>query len=270
MRSWLEFVTPYRRVCGVALLLIVSVLGPNLHFFVGTAVSEPVALAALCGLYALFAGFALLPVVRHVSERASFIALFAVGALIAAAYGLDGSIKEALARGAGMFDDPAPWSRASTPQSAQPFVHPMAGYTIRVSSAWKQTPGPMTGTNEFALQREGTTLAMLRPSCDVDETPLAVTVRGLQAQWPDLRRTCSRWRGLEACLLRRDLPEPKAEWWNWIARRPGSSRAIRLEFFVYAPRAESDVYATINSVEPAAMDFTGPSCPTPLEWATPF
>jgi hypothetical protein len=58
--------------------------------------------------------------------------------------------------------------------------------------------------------------------------------------------------------------------WEWIARRAGSRRSIRLQFVMNDATASTDAYAMINSVQPAPLNFQSLPCPVPLEWATPF
>ena len=252
-------------------MLLVAVIAPNLHFAVAIASNAGAAQASLWIVYVLYAGFAWLPAVRRVSERASFVVLLGVGFVVVLCYGFDSSLKQALARAAGMFGAPALWDGVPFIDDTQEFIHPYAGYRLRVPRTWQFSQGPMTGASQFTLQRDGTAAAILRPSCDLDETPLSVVVRQLEEQWPELRRSCSHWRSLEACLLQRGTTDPKqAEWWEWIARRPGAMRSVRLGFLVYDARAARDIYAIIGSVEPAPGDGQGPGCPVPLEWATPF
>lgn len=266
----LHVITPYRRLCGTVLLVVAAVLGPNLQFATAIATSPRVGGLARWVLVGISAAFLMLPALRRISERASWLVLLLSVSSIAGAYVFDARIKEALARAAGMFDARAPWADARLSASANPFVHPLAGYTLRTPRAWEHTPGPMHGTSEFVVRQESRLGAILRPSCEVSEEPLAVTVRKLEEQWPALRRACSHFGGLDACLLRRPLPAGNGELWDWIAHVPDTARSIRLQFLIYERSAEHDAYAIIGSAEPAPSAFRGLPCPTPLEWATPF
>lgn len=266
----LEFVTPYRRVCGATLLLLIAVVAPNLHFFVAIAVSHDKAQAAVWIAFALYAALVWLPAVRGVSERTSFVALLFVGVVIALCYTFDASLKQALARAAGLFDDPAPWDGVAFSDDTREFVHPIGKYRLRVPGTWELSEGPMKGAAQISLRIDGKLAAILRPSCDLTPAALGVTVRQLEEQWPELHRSCSQWRSLEACLLRRPLRGAKHEHWIWIARKPGALRSVHLEFLVYDPRAARDIYAILGSVQPPSSDVPGPACPVPLEWATPF
>jgi hypothetical protein len=266
----LEFVTPHRRVCGAILLVLVAAVVPNLHYFVAIASSDGMAQASVWIAFAVYAGLAWLPAVRRVSERTSFVVLLCVGLVLALCYGFDASLKQALARAAGMFDDAAPWDGVPFSDDSQEFVHPIAGYRLRVPQTWQLSEGPMSGASQFALRLDGELAAIMRPSCDLTKAALGVSVRQLEMQWPGLRRSCSRWRSLEACLLKHAASDANHEWWNWIGRRPGAMRSVRLEFLVYDSRAARDIYAVIGSVQPAPGDGPALACPVPLEWATPF
>jgi hypothetical protein len=258
-------ITPYRRVCGSALLLLVSVVLPNVAFAAGIVSAEAGTVTPWIVL-ACFVAFAMLPPVRRVSERASWLVLASTALAIALGYGFEVQIKESLAQAAGMFDAPPVWRDA--PAAGRPFTHPMAGYTTRVPAAWKQEEGPMKSLYQF-VRREGSTVAaLLRPSCDVGEEPLAVTVRKLEAQWPDMRRTCSHWHGLDCCLLR--WQRPHGEEWIWFARARDATRSIRMEFQIDDSRLEREAYAIINAVKPAPASFVGSPCPVPVEWASGF
>lgn len=252
------------------LLLLVAAVVPNLHYFVAIASSAGAARAAVWIAFAVYAGLAWLPAVRRVSERTSFVVLLCVGFSLALSYGFDARLKQALARAAGMFDGAAPWDSVPFSDDTQEFVHPIAGYRLRVPQTWQLSQGPMSSASQFSLRLDGKLAAILRPSCDLSEAALGVTVRQLEVQWPGLRRSCSRWRSLEACLLRRATSDANYEHWSWIGRRPGAKRSVRLDFLVYDSRAARDIYAVIGSVQPAPGDGSGLACPVPLEWATPF
>lgn len=162
MKSVLEFVTPYRRVCGAVLLLLVAVIAPNLHFAVAIASNAGAAQASLWIVYVLYAGFAWLPAVRRVSERASFVVLLGVGLVVEFCYGFDSSLKQALARAAGMFGAPALWDGVPFIDDTQEFIHPYAGYRLRVPQTWQLSQGPLTGASQFTLQLDGTAAAIAR------------------------------------------------------------------------------------------------------------
>ncbi|MDB4986424.1 MAG: hypothetical protein JWN04_1602 [Myxococcaceae bacterium] len=273
MRSDFDLLTPYRRVCGAMLLVLVSVVGPNVGFAASIALSPTSAGFVYWALYGACAAIALLPAVRRVSEGTSWLFLVGSVVVIIAGYSFDSNVKEELARAAGMFDAPAAWRDAPSEVSSLVYEHPSAHYTMRIPSDWEQEAGPMRNLHQFVRHRGDTVTTILRPSCEVDDEPLSVTVRKLEQQWPELRRTCSHWHGLNCCLLQRPSNKPGEVMWLWLARAPGSTRSISLLFLIDDidnARVTQDLYAILNSVKPAPSESAGMPCPVPLEWATPF
>ncbi|MDB4985024.1 MAG: hypothetical protein JWN04_202 [Myxococcaceae bacterium] len=273
MSSGFQPVNPYWRVCGSVLLLLVAVVGPNVGFTASIALAPASASLVYWGLYGACAALALLPSIRRVSEGTSWVCLASSLALIVVGYSFDASIKEALARAAGMFDAQAAWRDASPGASSRAYTQPWAHYTMRIPEDWQQEDGPMRDLHQFVRYRADTATARLRPSCEVGEEPLSVTVRKLEAQWPELRRACSHWHGLDCCLLQRPSSKPREEMWLWLARAPGSTRSISLLFLIEqaeSARVEPEVYAMLSSVKPAPPETASMPCPEPLEWATPF
>lgn len=270
MSSVLDLVTPYRRVCGAILLLLVSVVGPNLRFMTAVADIDAGRIVVPLVLLVVYALLVLLPPVRRVSLTTSWIVLVAVGVAISVGLGFDDEIKRSLAYGVGMFGDAPPWRDPAYQGKTRPFEHPLARYTLRVPDTWQLTPGPMAGTPELIKRERTKESAVLRPSCEVSGRPLAVTVQRLREQSTAWLRVCTRWRGLDACLLKRVVGEGKVQEWEWIGQKPGSSRSIRLQFFLFDKGSEDEINAIIRSVEPAPPGVGSLPCPVPLEWATAF
>ncbi|MDD9966961.1 MAG: hypothetical protein OXR73_12085 [Myxococcales bacterium] len=258
--------TPYRRVCGTLALLMVSVLAPNLGFAIAVAKSWEAVEASRWMLLAALAGVVLLPPVRRVSERTSWVVLISTCLCVTVVYSNDLEIKKSVAEAAGMFDDLAPWNGAPVPPSARTIAHPDDGYTLRVSDSWVQAPGPIENVTRLTLRRDGALVAVLRPSCAILEIPLAVRVLDLEKANGFRRVACSRWHGLDTCLLARPAPDGKGTEWDWYAGGP--VQYMHLQLLLYSSEAKQDVYAILNSARPAPSTFHGPGClaPATLPW----
>jgi hypothetical protein len=265
----LDLITPYRRVCGALLLLIIALVAPNLRFVTAVLGSQQASVAAPLVVFALYVLIVFLPPVRRVTLFASWVVLVVVGLAICVGLGFDAEIKRVLADTAGVYEDEPVWRDVAFPGATSAYQHPLAGYTLRAPDTWQLTSGPTDTDKQFIRSQGAKRAAILRPSCDVNDQPLAVTVQRLQERWPEARRVCSHTRGLHACLLRRPLRDGSGEAWEWIAQKPGSRRSMWLQFLMYDALANKEAFAIIDSARPVPDNAPSLPCPVPAEWATP-
>lgn len=269
-------ITPYRRLCGSIFVFIAAALAPNVHYALTLALSSHAAQLSIWGMVALYLMIIAPPPLRQVTSTASIIALVVALILVATEMALERQVKQALATLIGFYGDTVPWPQAAPAEAAQAYRNPFGGYTLRIPKAWEQLPGPIEGTHEFVLRApgNGAVAARLRPTCDLTEDPMPMTVEGMLGGTSSLKRSCDRWRGLESCLLERDadtrgsLATPLR--WEWLGRDPSSKSQIRLMFEVYDERARADVLTIINSARPVEAPFEASACPNPVEWAEAF
>ena len=92
-------ITPYRRLCGSAFLVVAAVLAPNVHFAVSLLLSPDAARISTWALFGLYLLLILLPAVRRVSHATSLIALIVACSLVALAMGFTKQMQAYVPRG---------------------------------------------------------------------------------------------------------------------------------------------------------------------------
>jgi hypothetical protein len=256
-------------------LVIALVVAPNLHFAMSLAVSPAAARLSIWACLLLYLIFISVPALRRVTNGASIIALVVALVLVALVNVLAKPVKRMAAAAIGFYDEQLPWLKAQPAQSTWTYRNPFGGYTLQIPQAWTQSSGPIAGTTELILRRGERTVmaARLRPSCDVSDEPMAVTVAQMLSEGQSVRRYCGHTQGLEACLLAREgaAASPKTPVrWEWLGRRNGTDTQIRLMFEIFDEDARGDALSIIASAKASSTPYNATACPNASEWAEPF
>lgn len=253
------------RACFCVALVYVPGVWPVQRFALTVAFSERVALMSFGLLAVLLAVTWRWAPVGRWSERSSRLWLVSASLLGALGFAVRAPLQAAVAGPAGMFDGPVPWHGIEPADGAE-FTHPFAGYSLRTPPDWSLREGPVGGTHELVLESGGETLAVLRPSCEVTDTPLAVRAFEVQQLDTGTKRQCGTWQEGRACLL----TEPHGdhgEAWYFLA--PGPTRFSALRFILEDANARQPALAVIQSLRLEPEGFEGPPCPIPTAWAFP-
>lgn len=268
-------ITPYRRLCGATFLVIALVLAPNLHFVISLAVSPAVARLSIWASLGLYVIVIAVPALRRVTNGTSVAALVLAILLVALVNIFANRVKEIAAASIGFYDEQLPWLKTQPAQPTWTYRNPFGGYTLQIPHAWEQNSGPIAGTTELILRRgqQARIAARLRPTCDVSDNPLAVTVVDMLGKGQRIVHNCGDSHGVEACLLASDgvhaSPATPVRW-EWLARRTGTSAQIRLSFELFDEDARGDALSIIASANAAPASYNASACPNPSEWAETF
>jgi hypothetical protein len=262
-------ITPYRRVCGAIFIFIAAALAPNVHFAVKLATSPRAAGWTIWGMLALYVLVILVPGLRQVGHLASMVTLVIALVLTSLAMACSQPVKQLIATATGFYADAMPWQGVRAQGPTWTYRNPFAGYRLQVPRTWVSTPGPIEGTSELSRQPAANSgvVGRLRPSCDLLDEPLPMTVEPLVEESAQARRHCSRWQGLEACLVERSgaPSSPDVVRWQWLGRERGRGVVIRLLFDLRGEDARNEALAIINSLDVAALEAS--ACPNPMQWA---
>jgi hypothetical protein len=240
-------ITPHKRILGCAFILMAVIVAPCVHFALVLRYSARAADASILALLIAYVGVIYVPRLQRVTELTSYIALGVTVVLSVLFLAFAPQLKAAIAVGLGFYDDRLPWSDASVPQEVTEYRDPIGNFVLKIPMSWKAQPGAIPGMTEFVLPGPDATkpVARLRQTCDFEDVPLAVKVTELVPNHPNLKRSCGRWQGMDACLLEE---RDSTLTWDWVARDSAHGLNIRLTFEPLAEAQKADALAIIHSL----------------------
>jgi hypothetical protein len=262
-------ITPYKRVCGAAVLLTIAIIAPYAKF-VATLIWSHTA-----GNVAVYLSFAVLVTAmlsvrsQNISATAETAWLLFVAVFLVTNYAIGSQIRNAIAEAAGVFNGTSPGPQEPLLGSLR--FHHAAGYRVDVPEDWTRRDHVDTNLTDFSLRNSGGVAAEFRPHCDLLASSVVAEV--FQALEADGRvsHTCYRWHGFEACLMKRPqiLGQQSGQRWEWLGKHAGAAHAVRLIFLLYQPTLSLQDQVLRIFASTAAEDPTTPNpmCATPLEWA---